>query len=377
MNKKILIISPKPTHPTYSGNSKCILSYAIMLKEAGYNVFFLWVADFHCTKEEEELTRKFWKDKLIIFKKNQFHRIMQAYYRLIRFNRIGNYKIDDFYPYGIKNILTKIQKKEHFNCVIVNYISLSKVLTYIFDSKKLIFTHDVFTYRLQHTKSTSFSVTANEEAKALDRADTILAIQDNEAIYFGYLTTKKVVTSYCFFPVHETPFNGGKVLLYLADSNPYNVEAITTFIGTVFINLIQIHPDIKLIIGGRICNMVNNTFRSESIKFLGNVNNLEDFYSCGDIFINPTFHGTGLKIKTFEAMAYGKVLISHPHNTIGIYRRDKAPILLAQSSQDYIGHINLLFGSREKIIKLKNRSIQYIKDLNCIVKSRFIEAIEN
>jgi glycosyltransferase involved in cell wall biosynthesis len=377
MSKKILIISPTSTHPPFSGNAKCILSYAEMLTEAGYDIFFLWVADYNSTLEEEALTRKYWKDNLTIFKLNLFHRVLKAFYRYIRFNIRGNYKIDDFHPYGIKRVLKKIQKNTHFDSVIVNYVFFSKVFKHINNSKKILYTHDVFTNKYQHTGNPWFSVTANEEAKALDRADTILAIQENEGVFFSYLTTKKVLTAYSFFPISVTPFTGRKVLLFLAGSNSHNLEAITTFIDSVFRILIPIHPDIKLLIGGSICNVISHAYQEDSIEFFGEVNDLIDFYSLGDIFINPTFNGTGLKIKTFEAMAYGKVVISHPHNTIGIYKREQAPILIAQNYTDYINHINSLFESNEKILEVKNESMKYILDLNSIAKSRFIEAIEN
>jgi polysaccharide biosynthesis protein PslH len=376
MSKKILIISPTPTHPPYSGNAKCILSYSEMLIDAGYNVSFLWVADFNCNREEEELTQKFWGNKLTIYKLNQFHRIMKAFYRYIRFNITGNYLIDDFHPYGIKRIMSKIQRNEHFDCVIINYIFFSKIFKYIPDSKKILYTHDVFTNKFQHTGNPWFSVTATEEAKALNRADIILAIQENEAIFYSYLTTRKILAAYSLFPIHETPFVGEKVLLFLAGSNSYNLAAITTFIETVFISLVQVYPEIKLIIGGPICNVISQTSYNNSVQFLGEVNDLNDFYSRGDVFINPTITGTGLKIKTFEAMAYGKVVISHPHNTIGIYNKEQAPILNAQNAMDYLNHINILFSNKEKIIELKNDSIKYIFELNNVARARFIEAIE-
>lgn len=376
MSKKILIISPIPTHPPFSGNSNCILSYSQMLIEAGYNIYFLWIADVNSTQEEEMLTRNFWKDKIIIFKETQFHRIMKAFFRYIRFNRKGYYNVDDFHPYGIKRVLLKVLKHDHFDCVIVNYIFLSKIFNYITDSKKILYTHDVFTNRFQQTGNPWFSVTANEEAKGLNRAETILAIQENEAIFYRHLTTRKILAVYSYFPVHDTPFTGKKTLLFMAGKNIHNQEAITTFIEKVFRPLKQVHPEIKLLIGGSICKIINRTFREDSIEFFDEVNDLYDFYSLGDIFINPTLNGTGLKIKTFEAMSFGKVVISHPHNTLGIYKKEQAPILLAETSKDYIDHLDSLLDNREKLIAYKQESIKYIMDLNSIVKTRFVEAIE-
>lgn len=138
MPKKILIISPASTHPPYSGNSKCILSYAEMLMEAGYNVHFLWIADFNTTPEEIKATRNYWGSKLTIFKLNQFHRILKAFFRVSRFNRKGYYKTDDFYPFGIKRSIMQIQKEERFDCVIINYIFLSRIFNFIKGARKVL-----------------------------------------------------------------------------------------------------------------------------------------------------------------------------------------------------------------------------------------------
>src|ERR1035437_5259678 len=377
MDKKILIISPFPTHPPYSGNSRCILSYSEMLTEAGYNVYFFWISEYDTTKEIEEQMIDYWKDKLIIFKQNLGHRLIKVFFRYFRFYRMGYFKVDDYYPFGIKKVLLRILLNNHFDCVIVNYIFLSKIFKYITDSKKLLYTHDVFTNRYQITGNKWFSVTANEESKALNRADAILAIQENEAVFSSYLTNRIVISVYTFFKLIETPFVGSKVLLYLAGNNYHNIEAITTFIDKVFRVLIPMHPEIKMLIGGSICKVINRSLGDDSIELIGEIKDSIDFYSLGDIFINPTLSGTGLKLKSFEAMAYGKVVISHPHNTSGIYNKEQAPIIVAQSLDDYVENINFLFSHKEKIIELKNESIKYIKELNSIVKERFSEAIEN
>ena len=243
-------------------------------------------------------------------------------------------------------------------------------------SKKIIYTHDVFTNRFHQTGDGWFSVTAGEEAKALNRADIVLSIQEKEAEYHRTLTTRKVLTAYSYFRIDETRLIGKKVLLFLAGKNMHNVKAITVFIDTVFRPLMRVYPDLKLIIGGSICNVIDKSIADDSITIHGEVSDLSKFYSLGDVVINPTLTGTGLKIKTFEAMAYGKIIIAHPHNTIGIYKKETAPILEAVSSDDYIKHINFIFSREEQLIDLKKKSIRYVRDLNNIVKSRFIQAIE-
>lgn len=376
MKKKILIISPVATHPPFAGNSACILAYANLLKDLGYNVSFLWIAHFDPTKEQEELSTNYWGSNFYSYGKNQVHRVFEAFFRFFHFKLKGNFKVDDYYPFGIKKFITQLQKQEAFDCVIINYIFLSGLSKYFTNSKKILYTHDVFTNKFKNTGLKWFSVTSNEEAKALDRVDITLAIQENEAIFYRYLTQKKVLTAFSYFPVSLTGYTGKKTLLYLAGPNAHNLESIDWFLNNVFKQLSNSDKEVRLLIGGGICREIESKYRNNSIIFYGEVNDALDFYEQGDIFINPTFNGTGLKIKTFEAMSYGKVLISHPHNTIGIYKKEEAPILIADNPKDYINHINSILNNESKAKELKQSSIDYINELNGVVKSRFIEAIE-
>ena len=75
-------------------------------------------------------------------------------------------------------------------------------------------------------------------------------------------------------------------------------------------------------------------------------------------------------------MAFGKVLVSHPHNSTGIFNKDSAPILLAREPEDYVSHIKHLFQNRDELLRLKMRTLDYISELNEHVKSQFKKVIE-
>ena len=134
-------------------------------------------------------------------------------------------------------------------------------------------------------------------------------------------------------------------------------------------------PNLKLLIGGGICKRPEIQNKGEDIELLGKINDLQNFYSKGDIFINPVFEGTGLKIKNIEALSYGKIVICHPHNIEGIFQQNKAPILIAKDSEEYATQFRKIFGSTKTISELKNKVEFYIKDYNKIVQSRFEEAL--
>ena len=66
--------------------------------------------------------------------------------------------------------------------------------------------------------------------------------------------------------------------------------------------------EIEIIIAGTVCNAVS--IKHDKLKLLGLVDNLDEFYSSVDLVINPLLFGTGLKIKSAEALAYGVPILS-------------------------------------------------------------------
>ena len=52
--------------------------------------------------------------------------------------------------------------------------------------------------------------------------------------------------------------------------------------------------------------------------FLGHKENIEKEYAEATVVINPAWIGTGLKIKTVEALARGKALVTTPKGIEGL-----------------------------------------------------------
>ncbi|RXK87349.1 glycosyltransferase [Filimonas effusa] len=373
---KVLIISSMPTHPPIAGNRACILAYSELLISLGYDVSFLWVSSPNPSQEEVQGMNSFWGAKLIHYKRTRFQLFKEKLYRNLRFKRTGFYKVDDLFPNDLITFLKTHFQENQVDCVVVNYIFFSRAFDAFPEKvRKVLYTHDVFTDRYQKTGNPWFSTTPDEEAKALNRADVIWAIQENEASYYHYLSRSEVLTTYSFFQITETRLTEKKVLLFFSGSNQHNVEAIIFFIETIFPKLQQRFPDVKLLVGGTICDKISER-AGNGIELLGAVEDPVSFYSLGDICINPTFSGTGLKIKTFEAMAHGKIVICHPHNIEGVYNGNAAPVFLAEDANGYLAALQHLFEDREVLLQRRKAALEYITQLNDIVKDRIQSSIE-
>ena len=112
-------------------------------------------------------------------------------------------------------------------------------------------------------------------------------------------------------------------LLY---TSQLNVNGLTWFVDNVFPLILRDYPDCRLKVGGSLCKAIQNSFSHPNIDLIGFVDNAADLYELGDIAINPVYQGTGLKIKTFESIAYNKITMVHPHSMNGIFDKGNAPL---------------------------------------------------
>ena len=368
--KKILVVSPVQTPPVFSGSQKCIYEYCDFFRTIGFEVYFLCIRG---QNEIEEQLKEYWGDRLFVYNRNTILNILKRVFVECRKSICGYNAIDDLYPIGLTRYVNTLQKKNNFDAIIINYAILSKLFTSKLNCKKILYAHDCLSFKKQRLEVKRFwiDLTPNQEAKGLQRCDTVLSIQENESIYFRYLYPQgNIVTVYSNFKVSRQAITGNKNILFLSGKSILNVNGINYFIADVFPLILKKEPEAQLIIGGSICDVLPQ-IESPNIRLLGRIDKEETFYEMGDIAINPIYQGTGLKIKTFEALAYGKVTIVHPHSAEGIYQPQEAPVFIGHTSQEFAKHIVDAL-SDIKLRKLySDKAIAYIQDLNLFIERQY------
>ena len=159
------------------------------------------------------------------------------------------------------------------------------------------------------------------EAYALERADLVLAIQDEEKNYFESITeTPVAVMGYCvpFQPLVNQ--SREKIVIgYIGSGNPFNVESLRVFQDAVMANP-ALMQQFSFLLGGTVCKVFSPM--NEIFDVVGLVDDLDEFYRLIDIAINPMVGGTGLKIKSLEALSYGKALLATEDAMVGINGMD-------------------------------------------------------
>jgi len=375
---KILIISPSYTHPTTAGNRKCIMDYCNMLRNMGCDVYLLLVNyEFdYLYKNEIECTAKAWGNHFFLYQTSWLH----SCYKHIKnkFRKYTNYYwgVDDWYPSGLTNYINRLHEKHHFDSVIVNYIYLSKVFCGLNIAVKALYTHDVFIHKSKRVGfKADFTLTPSEESKGLMRCNNILSIQENETQLFHYLAPRKnIYTVYSYFAINRQPLLYNSNLLFFSGSNQFNINGIKNFIYDILPIITNVYPNICLLVGGKICDVIKEWKIPKNVILKGLYDNPEEFYALGDIAINPTYQGTGLKIKTFEAMSYGKITLANEHSCEGIYQNHKSPIFITNNANDYINALKKC-QTKEDRNNLQQKTLDYMMNFQNHVKSQFSKAL--
>lgn len=337
MTKNLLVVSPVPSHPQDAGNKKRIYSLFKYLQAKSFKIHYL-LYDVHgngytCNKSSYEAMKAEWDyfdfllpspDRHKVFVNLRTKLLNSPRYSAIASKGISlpiQYKIDDWCSDALLNFVNWKCRNFDISTVFVEYVFLSKLLEFLpANIFKVIDTHDVFAnrniYMFKNTINSRFFTTPpKEEIKGLNRADLVIAIQEEEKKYFQAGTTSEVIE---LTHLEEEKFiykqyNSLASVGIIASSNPINVRSVQVFLDLIAeTNSLS---SIKIYIAGSVSVKVSCSL--PNVILLGQVDYLEYFYNLADLYINPMIAGTGIKIKTLEAFSYGVPLLSTDIGSVG------------------------------------------------------------
>lgn len=321
INQKILVLSPTPSHPVDFGNRKRIYSVCKTLKEMGHEVHFVlyplendWRRDF--PKEEKIQMEHEWDSLHVVIPTVEYHMPPQGK---------ADHGIDDWWDPALGSFLNWLFEAESFDIFYINYTYLSKAFVHAPHSTlKILDTHDKFSGRRQLLEKLGiapefFHTTEEEEIKAFDRSDLVLAIKEEEEKIFGDLIgdPDKVMTlthSDLLFK-QVVPKESSEYLRigFIGGRNNINKQNFTRFLEIALPQFEAFFAPIKLVIAGSVCKDFENLRVHPHVELLGYLDSVEEFYSHIDACIIPMDISSGQKIKTAEAFAFGAPLIAHAH----------------------------------------------------------------
>ncbi len=306
MAAHVLMVSPIPSHPQDQGNSARIHTVGRLLQSAGLIVHFLYYQMEGLTPAQLADMQACW----------DYVHPVPCLPRSMAPTGPGWYRLDDWTDPLVSEVAAGLHRRFRFRAVIANYVWFCDMLE-VFggDVVKILDTHDVFGGRAQRFIDAGltpewFHTTAAEEARGLARADIVLAIQDEEADQLRALGHPDVrVLGHMLGQRYRAPRkrSGGRLRVgYLASGNPLNTSSFSLMQQHLVSRRTQSALD--FLVAGSICDRLETSV--EPFQVLGRVEHVDDFYDRINLVVNPMTVGTGLKIKSVEAVFDGLPLIA-------------------------------------------------------------------
>ena len=208
--------------------------------------------------------------------------------------------------------------------VLASYIFMSRCLPLFGEQVfTIIDTHDVFSTKLEKVVhygiQNDIPLTREEEAAMLARADLAVAIQSEEeqelqAICPGLATVTAGVDF--DFPDVIAPLAGQPDIVYIGSGNPLNCKGLHDFQRFAWPCIKRHAPKARLHVVGAVGAAIY--LDDPAIIIHGAVADLAPVYALARVLINPSIAGTGLKIKTLEALVHGRPIVLWPTGVDGL-----------------------------------------------------------
>lgn len=348
--KRILIVSDCVCYPPNEGNCRRIYNIIKSMRSLGHVVDYLYYSPQRSTYELQ-MKNFLGRDNFIFFRITKlkigfFYKHSKGFF-IERFAPPNT--VDLMFSLELAKKVHKLTQDHKYDVVWVEYPCQSKILEEVNDSIiKVIDTHDKFAYRnykvfpFMHEVA-NYSITFLGERKALSRADYVIAIQQEEEKYFRKLLCGKGTKVITLGDNHDAVRNEVSMnhnICFVGGRSGLNADAVNWFINKVLPIITQCIDDCIFFVVGRVCELINAD--KENIQLLGMVEDIDTVYRDCRVVVNPVRMGTGLNIKTIEAISHGKPLVTTSAGARGLKCRKPIMAIADDSTTFAKAVINLL-----------------------------------
>lgn len=202
--------------------------------------------------------------------------------------------------------------------------------------------------------------TREEEARALNRADVLLAIQAEEAAVLRAMCPERdVLTVGHAHPVPDyapSP-EGARELLYVGNRYDPNIRGLRDILRHIWPEVRRACPGATLSICGRVGELAGRP--GAGVTVYGQVPDLAPYYQRAAVVLNPVPYGTGLKIKTVEGLAHGRAVVCTEAGTGGLGDPATLPLRVSDGHREMATQIVDLLDDPEARHGLERRAWEF------------------
>jgi len=235
-----------------------------------------------------------------------------------------------FIDRSIFGIIAKYLKKNDYK---------GKIITFFHNFEPTYFKDKISSLNL--LKPIIINCVRKNELWSCQYSDIVIALnkRDDKLIQTHYNRSADVLIPVSFKDKYtpseaqkQRPFENPPLCLFLGTNFPANTEGLLWFVKEVLP-----HVNIRLQIVGKGMEKIKSQLPNDNkIELYGSVPDSKEFLENADIMILPIFKGSGMKVKTCEAMMYGKHIIGSTETFEG-YDVDFEKIgALANTKEEFI-----------------------------------------
>lgn len=251
-----------------------------------------------------------------------FNRIMKKFWLLLGY-------FWDLDPLRMREILRAAQGRTHVFIEPSMYGNIARYLVqHGYTGKIIIFFHNVESELLPTLQSDALPwlngfMAKRNERLALRYASRIVCLNQRDLDALKRLHADIAVHNSLIIPIHRDdtvrqPLDCGEFVgsplrcLFLGSYFTPNVNGLEWFIRNVLD-----HAPITLDVVGSGMERLNAKWQHPRLSIRGFVADLQDCIAQADVLVFPIFEGSGMKVKTSDALMYGKNIIGTPESFEG------------------------------------------------------------
>jgi glycosyltransferase involved in cell wall biosynthesis len=274
--------------------------------------------------------------------------------------------------------LTSLNDQYGFDTVIAHFVILSRALeAFPPPIVRIIDTQEIFAIGREQKPivRTWIHIAAEEEIRALDRADFVWTSQQHEQrAVSAFLGEKVKLVSHFVDPLATVPeaSRNSPNIIFVGANHPANVEGLRWFWSEVFPHLTKAIPAERVVVVGK----VKNAFGAGlPFRFVGSVSDLLPSYRDARLAICPIHSGTGIKSKNIEAFAFGKPVVTTSFGRLGMEDADDRAQLVADGPREFASAVERLMTDDRLCRMMANEALAYAHRWNTRLRERMQDCL--
>jgi len=274
-----------------------------------------------------------------------------------------------FAPDPVIDVVSDLADALRPAAVIALYIFMAPVLRFLpRGTLRMLDLNDVFSSKrekvLRFGVDDSLAVSGADEAFLVREADVAIAIQADESNAVRALVPDRtVITAGIDFPVVDSIGDpvGQRVLLVGSD-NALNKAGLAAFLHYAWPLVVRSVPRAELAVVGSVGRILSGA--ETGVTVLGRVDDIDAAYSSAAVAINPAVAGTGVKVKTLEAIAHLRPIVVWPSGTDGVPDAVRQACSIATDWSMFARHVIEHLTRPEPLAKLRSDRARFVEALS-------------